>query len=147
MALRDFITKATKVFDPSENRIDIAGITLDGVTSITVDTVEAYKVIEGTHASYTTPIKTTNNTVKTTVTLLPTATCHNQLWQLKRYIDTNGGMFEMSAQSNGYLIMSGVSWFVSTPSYSLSAEPNDLTWSFCTKLSTDTTEIVFSTLS
>jgi hypothetical protein len=147
MPLSDFITRATKTFDPSKNQVDLAGITLDGVTSITIDTVEAYKVIEGTHSSYTTPIKTNANTVKTTVTVLPTADSNNKLWQLKRYVDTNGGMFEMSVQSNGFLVMSGVSWFTSTPSYSLSFEPNDLTWSFCTKLSTDTTEIVFSTLS
>lgn len=146
MALTDFITRATKVFDPSENRVYVADVLLDGVTSITIDTVESYKVVEGTSSIYTTPIKTHSNTVKTTVSILPTAYCQNQLWQLKRHIDLNGGMFEMSVQSNGFLVLSGVSWFTSTPSYSLTTDPADLTWSFCTTLSTDSTEIVFSSL-
>ena len=144
MALVDFITRSTKVFDPSQNRIFVANLLLDGVTSITVDTVEDYKVVEGTHPDYATPVKTNSNIVKISVSLLPTADCNNKLRLLKSYIDVSGGMFEIAVHMNGFLILSGASWFTSTPAYSLTAEPSDLTWTFSTKLSTDTTEIVYS---
>jgi len=144
MALVDYLQRKTKVFNPSDNTIKIAGITLDGVTSISVGTMEEYKVVEGVSNIYSVPVKTHNSVIKTEVSILPTANCNNQLWELKNYIAVNGGMFNIEVFSNGFMVMSGVSWFVSTPSYNLSNDPQDLQWVFNTNLATDVTTVVFS---
>jgi len=144
MALVDYLKRKTKVFNASDNSITVAGITLDGVMSISVGTLEEYKVVDGVSSIYSVPVKMHNNVIKTEVVILPTANCNNQLWELRNYIAANGGMFNIEVVSNGYIVLSGVSWFVSTPSYNLSSEPQDLLWAFNTNLATDISSVVFS---
>jgi hypothetical protein len=144
MALVDYLKRKTKVFNASDNSITVAGITLDGVMSISVGTLEEYKVVDGVSSIYSVPVKMHNNVIKTEVVILPTANCNNQLWELRNYIAANGGMFNIEVVSNGYIVLSGVSWFVSTPSYNLSSEPQDLLWVFNTNLATDISSVVFS---
>lgn len=131
MALTDFLKKTkTAVYDPSANTVNVAGMVLDGVTSIDVKYSEKYKTIEGVHGKYTTAVPLNDKSAILTVSFLPTAQCLPNLHRLMLYIKQNGGMFESIIVNNGVNVLQGTSWFLRVPDYTLVAEASDVVYSF-----------------
>jgi hypothetical protein len=130
MALLDFLKQKTKVYDPSENSLSIAGLELDAITRIVVTHQPMNKIIEGTHSSYATVIRRHLQPIIITVNIMPSAACMPKVMQLYQYVKEYGCFFDLVVKRSGDIVFQGSSTFEKKNDYDIQNESSDYTFTF-----------------
>lgn len=128
----NLINRRTKVYDASTNTVIICGITLDGVTSCTVDARVTSKSQQGIHPTYYTYFDVEDTTVLS-VSVLPTAKCLDLLSLLHQRQRELKGFFTIMLKENGQIKDIFRGHFLTIPKIELSAEAPDVELSFGVK--------------
>jgi len=147
MAVIDFLKKATRVYDPSQNKIFIAQLEILGATSISVAYQPHYRLMNGTSPIYNAVVKEHLKPARVSVSLLQTSDSVGKLYQLENHIRNNGGTFEIQVVKSGKPILIGNAIFEQMPNESLEETASDMTFTFIcdfavydTALTNDSTE-------
>ena len=130
MAVIDFLKKATRVYDPSQNKIIIAQLEMVGATKISVDYQASYRLVNGTSSVYNAVVKENIKPARVSVTLLQTSDSVNKLYQLENHVRNQGGTFEIQVVKSGKPILIGNAMFEQLPNESLEETASDITFTF-----------------
>lgn len=130
MAVIDFLKKATRVYDPSQNKIIIAQLEMVGATKISVDYQASYRLVNGTSSVYNAVVKEHIKPARVSVTLLQTSNSVNKLYQLENHVRNQGGTFEIQVVKSGKPILIGNAMFEQLPNESLEETASDMTFTF-----------------
>lgn len=130
MAVIDFLKKATRVYDPSQNKIIIAQLEMVGATKISVDYQASYRLVNGTSSVYNAVVKEHIKPARVSVTLLQTSDSVNKLYQLENHVRNQGGTFEIQVVKSGKPILIGNAMFEQLPDESLEETASDMTFTF-----------------
>ena len=130
MAVIDLLKKATRVYDPSQNRIFIAQLEMTGATRISVEYQPRYRMMNGTNAIYNCAVKEHLKTAKVSVSFLQTSDSVNKLYQLENHVRTNGGTFELQVIKSGKPVILANAMFENLPNESLEETASDMTFTF-----------------
>lgn len=127
--LNDFVTRSTKVYDASQNRIIVSGLTLDGVVSATISAQTTGVVPEAVDEAYFGFYDTWGNMVLQ-VELLPTAKAVDALQGLHRSQAKYKGYCGITLTENGSLIGSFKGFITQLPSVNMKGEADNRTFEF-----------------
>lgn len=127
--LNDFVTRATKVYDASQNRIIISGLTLDGVVSATLSTQVTGTVPDAVDQAYF-GFYDTWGSMTLTLEILPTAKSVDALQGLYRSQASLKGYCSITLTENGAFIGSFKGYITSLPSLGMKSEADNRTFEF-----------------
>ena len=127
--LKGVITKRVKTYDPTKNKINVAGMNLDGVVSATLSDLKKTESIIGVDKQYNATYESFS-TQTLEVTLLPETICYSKLKELDWMCSNNKAMFKLSVEENGGIIDSFQASILSFSSITLSLEGEDKTVTF-----------------
>lgn len=130
MAVIDFLKKATRVYDPSQNSVSIARLDVVGVTKVSIDYQPHYRLMNGTSPIYNAVVKEHLKPTRVSVSLLQTSDSVNKLYQLETHIRNNGGTFEIQVIKSGKVVLLGNAIFEQMPNESLEETASDMTFTF-----------------
>ncbi len=135
MALFDLLKKSTKVFDPSDNKVVIAGMTVDGVVEASVIREDKVRTLQGTSGSYRSLIRKHDSPATFSMTVLSTSVAVKKLNQLAYYCLEFGNMFDLTIINNGETVLQGIAWFQRLPNEKLSDQAEDIGYSLGVNIS------------
>ena len=124
-----YATMDTSVYDPSLNKVIVAGITLDGVVSSTVSADVLTTQETGIDYYYTVYHQSFQQRTLT-VQILPTARCLPILRVLALEQQTALGWFNISVHENGRVENVYRGWVISTPEVDNSVNAEDKSFVF-----------------
>lgn len=127
--LNDFVTRSTKVYDASQNRIVVSGLTLDGVVTATISAQTTGIVPEAVDEAYFGFYDTWSSMVLQ-VELLPTAKAVDALQGLHRSQAKYKGYCGITLTENGALIGSFKGYITQLPSVGMKGEADNRTFEF-----------------
>lgn len=130
MAVIDLLKKATRVYDPSQNRVVIAQLEMVGATKISIDYQASYRLVNGTSSVYNAVVRENIKPARVSVSILQTSDSVNKLYQLENHVRTNGGTFEIQVVKSGKPILVGNAMFEQLPNESLEENATDMTFTF-----------------
>ena len=130
MAVIDILKKATRVYDPSQNKVFIAELEMTGATRIIVDYQPRYRLVNGTSSIYNAVVKENLKPATVSVSLLQTSGSVQKLYQLEDHIRNNGGTFRIDVIKSGKPVLIGNAMFASLPNESLEENASDMTFTF-----------------
>lgn len=123
------LNRRTKVYDASKNKINVAGVQLDGVTSATLGAETITKAEQGTSKFYYAFYEL--DEIRTlTVNLLPTAKCIDVLEGLAFAQNKKKGYFTITVIENGVPVDVYKAHIISTPSRTMQLEADERTFVF-----------------
>lgn len=126
------LQRQTKVYDASKNKIVIAGFELDGVISAVLSSKTTTIAEQGIDSSYYTYYDLVEPQTLT-VTILPTAKCHQVIKSLVKKQQQVKGWFSLSVTENGELINNYRSHILNLPEINMSNESQDRVYVFGVK--------------
>ena len=127
--LKGVITKRVKTYDPTKNKIIVAGMVLDGVVSATLSEHKRTEAIVGVDRQYNTTYESfSTQTIE--VTLLPETICYEKLEELAWMCHKNKAMFGLSIEENGGVFDNFQASILSFSGITLSLEGEDKTITF-----------------
>ena len=101
--LKGIINRKVKTYDASKNRINVAGMYLDGVTSATLSSQSRTNTDVGVDEQYQATYDTfTTQTLS--VSLLPETYCYKKLQELDFKCQLHQAQFTISVEENGQII-------------------------------------------
>lgn len=101
--LKGIINRKVKTYDSSKNRINVAGMYLDGVTSASLSSLTKTNSEIGVDSQYHATYDTfTTQTL--TVTLLPETYCYQKLIELEWNCYKNQAQFTLTIEDNGVTV-------------------------------------------
>lgn len=127
--LNDFVTRNTKVYDASQNRIIISGLVLDGVVSATLSNQAVGTIPESVDESYFGFYDTWGNTTLQ-VELLPTAKAVDALLGLHMMQSALKGWCGITLTENGELLGNFKGYITGLPSTVMKTEADNKTFEF-----------------
>lgn len=127
--LNDFVTRNTKIYDASKNRIIISGLTLDGVVSATLSSKSTGTVPDSIDEAYFGFYDTWSNTTLT-LEILPTAKSVDALNGLHRSQAQYKGYCSVTLTENGEFIGSFKGYITQLPSIGMKGEADNRTFEF-----------------
>lgn len=127
--LNDFVTRNTKVYDASQNRITISGLVLDGVVSATLSSRTVGTIPDSIDESYFGFYDTWGSTTLQ-VELLPTAKSVDALYGLQIMQAALKGWCGITLAENGELIGSFKGYITGLPSVTMKTEADNRTFEF-----------------
>lgn len=123
------ITRKTKVYDASKNRFVVAGITLDGLTSVELSGDLVSKTELGIDGQYYAYYEAFDNATAR-LSVLPTARCNDILKALKHAQTKRKGWVKVSIYDNGNFVGNFNGHLMSTGSLSQGIEAQDIEYVF-----------------
>lgn len=127
--LNDFVTRSTKVYDASKNRVIVSGLTLDGVVSATISAQNTGIVPDAVDEAYF-GFYDTWGAMVLQVELLPTAKAVDALKGLHRSQAKYKGYCGITLSENGSLIGSFKGYITQLPSTTMKGEADNRTFEF-----------------
>lgn len=128
MALLNFLTNTSPIYDPSKNQLIIGGYVVQGLTQASVDNYEFRSVEKGIDPTHLLVKQTHVPDRVITFSVLYTSPSYVKLKQLINYTKRKFGFFEMIIVKNGEIEIQTPAWFISTPSFSMEEEDVDPTF-------------------
>ena len=123
------ITRKTKVYDASKNRFVVAGITLDGLTSVELSGDVISKTETGIDSQYYAYYETFEN-ITARLTVLPTAQCNDVLKALKHAQTRRKGWVMVSMYDNGNFVGDFHGHLISAGALTQGIEAGDIEYTF-----------------
>lgn len=128
MAFFDFLKKSTKVFSPSDNKLILAGLEIDGVVEATLTRTEKTRTLQGTHGNYTTVVRRHETPATLSFTVMPTAVTIPKINQLASFCLECGNFFDVTVVKNAEVILQGTAWFQKLPDERISDQVDDINY-------------------
>lgn len=119
-----YLARSGGAYDPSKNRIIVAGIVLDGIVDAKLSAEMLTNHESGIDHRYIAIYKTIEQKTLT-VELLPTASCLPLLHQLGDVQQKSSGWFNISIHENGMLVDVYRAWINQLPEVSFKADPDN----------------------
>lgn len=119
-----YLARNSGVYDPSKNKIIVAGIFLDGIVDAKLSAEMLTNHESGIDHRYIAIYKTIEQKTLT-VELLPTASCIPLLHQLGDVQQKSSGWFNISIHENGMLVDVYRAWINQLPEVSFKAETDN----------------------
>jgi hypothetical protein len=123
------VTRKTKVYDASKNKLVIAGFNIDAITNLELSYEPVSKSEIGTSQGYYCYYEVWENQV-ITFDVLPTAQCLDVLKSLISAQVTNGGWVSIELTDNGNLVNKYRGHLISYPNLNQNREAGDRQFSF-----------------
>lgn len=132
-----YAARNSGVYDPSKNKIIVAGIFLDGVVDAKLSPESVTRHSVGIDQRYIAVYRTIEQRTLT-VDLLPTANCLNLLRRLADVQQNNSGWFNLSVHENGRLVDVYRAWINQLPEVSMKVDADNKQVVFGVKAMIDT---------
>lgn len=122
--LKGIINRKVKTYDASKNRINVAGMYLDGVTSATLSSESKMQQEIGVDVQYNAMYESFS-ALNLTVNLLPETYCYQKLQELEFICRENKAPFTLSVEENGAILESYSATIASFGEISMSKDAAD----------------------